>query len=199
MGELKTGASYDSPVIPEAPLDQTEHGLWPAGEGWFVVNARDLRWYTRPGWGKSVNFTGTTASEVETYFPMLGVNIVVLEPGEPNGVYHWETEQEDFLVLHGEALAIVEGEERPLRKWDFVHCPPETRHVFVGAGEGPCVILATSSRQFQAHGPWGWYVADEVAARHGASSREDCQDTEIAYAHFAPAERTRYGDEWLPD
>jgi hypothetical protein len=72
-------------------------------------------------------------------------------------VYHWETEQEDFLVLSGEALLIVEGEERPLKQWDFVHCPPETRHVFVGAGDGACVILAASSRQFQASGPWGFY------------------------------------------
>jgi uncharacterized cupin superfamily protein len=87
---------------------------------------------------------------------MLGMSIQVLSPGEPNSMYHWETEQEDFLVLSGETLLIVEGKERKLRQWDFVHYPPETRHVFVGADDGPCVILAASSRQFQARGPWGY-------------------------------------------
>jgi uncharacterized cupin superfamily protein len=53
---------------------------------------------------------------------MLGMSIQVLAPGEPNSMYHWEAEQEDFLVLSGEALLIVEGQERPLKQWDFVHC-----------------------------------------------------------------------------
>ncbi len=106
------------------------------------------------------------------------MSIQVLSPDEPNGTYHWETEQEDFLVLSGQALLIVEGQERPLKQWDFVHCPPETRHVLVGAGDGPCVILAASSRQFQERGPWGFYSVDETAARYNASSPEETQDGE---------------------
>jgi uncharacterized cupin superfamily protein len=109
------------------------------------MNVRDACWFHKPGRGDSVPLTGNDEFEAETYFPMLGMSIQVLTPGEPNSMYHWETEQEDFLVLSGEALLIVEGQERPLRQWDFVHCPPETRHVFVGAGNGPCVILAASS------------------------------------------------------
>jgi mannose-6-phosphate isomerase-like protein (cupin superfamily) len=143
-------------MVPEAELEQTEAGLVPASVGWFVMNARDARWFHRPG-RDSLPLTGDDEFEAETYFPMLGMSIQVLVPGEPNSMYHWETEQEDFLVLSGEALLIVEGQERPLKQWDFVHCPPETRHVFVGAGNGACVILAASSRQFQASGPWGFY------------------------------------------
>jgi len=124
-----------------------------------VLNARDARWFHRPGRGDSLPLTGCDEYEAETYFPMLGMSIQVLRPGEPNGTYHWETEQEDFLVLAGEALLIVEGQERPLRQWDFIHCPPESRHVFVGVGDRPCVILAASSRQFQKDGPWGFYCA----------------------------------------
>jgi hypothetical protein len=90
----------------------------------------------------------------------------VVGPGEPSATYYWETEQEDFLVLSGEGLLIVEGQKRKLRQWDFVHCPPETRHVLVGAGTEPCVILAASSRQFQKDGPWGYY------RRHGTPA--DC-------------------------
>lgn len=185
-------------MVPEAPLEQTEHGLVPAGKGWFVLNARDARWNDRPG-RRSVSFTGRTEYEAETYFPQLGANLVVIEPGVANSVYHWETEQEAFLVLSGEALLIVEGEERTLRPWDFVHLPPETNHVLVGAGETPCVVLAMSSREFQAKGPWGWYTANEVARRHGASPAGDTQETEEAYAEWPASEPSRYRDGWLPD
>src|SRR5207237_870822 len=141
---------------------------------------------------------GSDEFEAETYFPMLGMSIQVLPPGEPNSVYHWETEQEDFLVLAGEGILIVEGQERPVRQWDFVHCPPETRHAFVGAGNGPCVILAASSRQFQKDGPWGFYCADETAARYNASSPEDTQDGAVAYGRFPPSQPTRYRHGLLP-
>jgi glyoxylate utilization-related uncharacterized protein len=115
-------------VVSEAELEKTEAGLMPAGPGWFVVNARDARWFRRPG-RDSLPLTGSDEYEAETYFPMLGMSIQVLEPGAPNSMYHWETEQEDFVVLSGEALLIVEGEERRLQQWDFVHCPPETRRL----------------------------------------------------------------------
>jgi uncharacterized cupin superfamily protein len=186
-------------VVPEAELEQTGAGLVPASVGWFVMNARDARWFNRPGHGDSLPLTGCDEFEAETYFPMLGMSIQVLGPGEPNGTYHWETEQEDFLVLSGEARLIVEGQECRLKQWDFVHCPPETRHVFVGAGDEPCVILAASSRQFQKDGPWGFYCVDETAARYNASPSEDTQDTELAYARFPPSQPARYRDGLLPN
>jgi oxalate decarboxylase/phosphoglucose isomerase-like protein (cupin superfamily) len=101
-------------------------------------------------------------------------------------------------VLAGEGLLIVEGQERPLRQWDFIHCPPETRHAFVGAGEGPFVLLCASSRQFQKDGPWGYYVSDETAARHNASVPEDTQDADVADARFPPPREARYREGLLP-
>jgi len=184
-------------VVREADLTDTGAGLVPASTGWFVLNARDARWFQRAG-RDSLPLTGCDEFEAETYFPMLGMSIQVLAPGEPNSIYHWETEQEDFLVLSGEALLIVEGQERKLRQWDFVHCPPETRHVFVGAGTGSCVILAASSRQFQKAGPWGKYTVDETARRHDACPDEETQDGSVAYARFPPEQPTRYRDGWLP-
>ena len=166
-------------MVPEAKLEETETGLVPVSAGWFVVNARDARWFHRQG-RHSVSLTGKTEWEADTLFPMLGVQLAVLEPGEPNSTYHWETETEAFLVLSGEALLIVEGEERPLRQWDFAHCPPKTEHVVVGAGDGPCVVLAMSSRENQAFGPYGEYTANEVARRYGASAEETTQDGEAA-------------------
>jgi uncharacterized cupin superfamily protein len=185
-------------VVPEAELTQTDAGLVPSSTGWFVLNARDGRWLRRPGRGHSHPLTGRNEYEAETFFPMLGMSIQVLPPGEPNSTYHWETEQEDFLVLSGEALLIVEGQERRLKQWDFVHCPPETRHAFVGAGDVPCVILAASSRQFQKDGPWGFYSVDETAARYNASPPEDTTDSEVAYARFPRSSATRYRDGLLP-
>jgi uncharacterized cupin superfamily protein len=184
--------------VPEAPLEQTDTGLVPSGAGWFVLNARDARWRSRPG-RQSVSFTGPDEWVADTLFPMLGVNLAVLDPGEPNSTYHWETEAEAFLVLSGEALLIVEGQERPLRQWDFVHCPPKTEHVIVGAGDGPSVVLCMSSRENQQFGPYGEYTANDVAARYGASPEEGTQDTEAFDAAWPESQPSRYRDGWLPD
>jgi uncharacterized cupin superfamily protein len=184
-------------MVPEAEFEETEAGLVPASAGWFVLNARDARWIQRDGRGVNLPFTGWTAFEAETYFPQLGVSLVVLGPGEPIGMYHWEADQEDFLVLAGEALLLVEGGERPLRQWDFVHCPPGTRHMIVGAGDGPCTVLAVGAGEHQT-GDWGVYTVDEVALGHGAGVDEETSDAERAYARFARSQPTRYRDGWLP-
>jgi uncharacterized cupin superfamily protein len=179
-------------MVPEAPLDQTEAGLVPAGDGWFVLNARDGRWLHREGRGESLWFEG------DTDFPQFGVNLFVLGPGEPIGMYHWEADQEDFLVLSGEALLIVEGEERPLRQWDFVHCPVGTKHIIVGAGETRCAVLAIGAREHQEGDGWGGYTVDEVALRHGAGVEQETTDAGQAYARFPESVPTRYREGWLP-
>ena len=184
-------------MVPEASLEDTGAGLVPTSPGWFVVNARDARWFESTG-RHSLPLTGSDEYEAETFFPMLGMAVRVLEPGTPMSAYHWETEQEDFLVLAGTPLLVVEGQERLLRQWDFVHCPPETNHVLVGAGDGPSIVLAASSRQFQKEGPWGFYTADETAAKYGASPPETTQDGEVAYANLPKSEPARYRDGWLP-
>jgi uncharacterized cupin superfamily protein len=186
-------------MVPEAAIEQTEEGLAPVGEGWFVVNAREARWRHRPGRGKSLPFTGWSDFEAETYFPQVGIGMVVLEPGEPMTMYHWEADQEDFLVLSGDAILIIEGEERPLRRWDFVHCPPGARHAIVGAGDGLCAVLAIGAREHideNCHG--GAYAVDDAALRHGAGVDEETSDAELAYARFPESEPTQYRDGWLP-
>jgi uncharacterized cupin superfamily protein len=179
-------------MVPEAPLEETETGLVPVGEGWFVLNARVARWGDREGRGKILVFEG------ETDFPQVGVNLFVLGPGEPIGMYHWEADQEDFLVLSGEALLIVEGQERPLRQWDFVHCPVGTKHIIVGAGDTPCAVLAIGAREHQAGADWGAYTVDAVALRHGAGVEQETSDPEQAYARFPESEPTPYREGWLP-
>jgi uncharacterized cupin superfamily protein len=186
-------------MIPEAPPERTEARLATVGPGWFVVNAREAGWRHRPGRGESVSFTGWTDLECETYFPQVGVNLFVLGPGEPIGMYHWEADQEDFLVLSGDALLIIEGQERPLRQWDFVHCPPQARHMIVGAGSRPCAVLAIGGRDHIAENcNGGAYVVDKVALQLGAGVAEETNDPALAYARFPKSEPTPYQEGWLP-
>jgi uncharacterized cupin superfamily protein len=162
-------------VVPEAPLTETEGGLVPAGGGWFVLNARDARWYDSE-LGLFTTFAG------EHRFEQVGFNLAILRPGEPNGMYHAEGAEEDFLVLAGECVLIVEGEERTLRPWDFVHCPPETEHIFVGAGEGPCLLVMVGGRTGERSLV---YPVNEVAARYRAGVEQETSDPREAYARFA--------------
>ena len=180
-------------MAPESPLESTEAGLVPKGDGWFVLNARDARW--RPGEGRGAY----CIFEGEPGFPQVGIHLVALAPGEPMSMYHWEADQEDFLVLAGEALLIVEGDERPLRQWDFVHCPAGTNHTIVGAGTDPCLVLAVGARDRSTGPDWGGYTVDEVALRHGVGVEQATADPEQAYARFPPREPARYRAGWLPD
>lgn len=185
-------------MVDEARLEETDVGLIPSSEGWFVLNAKDARWNDKPGRGISLPLTGDTEYEAETFFPMLGMNIRVVESDQPTTVYHWENEVEDFLVLDGEGVLIVEGEERPLQKWDFVHCPPGTRHAFAGKGTGRFVLLCVGTRTNQASKEWGGYEVDPVASKYGASPPEDTDDPDIAYSRFPDPIPSRYQDGWLP-
>jgi uncharacterized cupin superfamily protein len=186
-------------AVPEARLEPTENGFVPMGEGWFVVNAREAPWHVRKGRGFLCEFEGF-GSEDALDFTQLGINLTILEPGHPLGMYHWEADQEDFLVLAGEALAIVEGEERPLRQWDFLHCPAGTNHTIVGAGGGPCVVLAVGARDRSTGPDWGAYTVDDAAVRHGVGVEQETTDPDEAYARFGPRDPnlTRYRGGWLP-
>jgi uncharacterized cupin superfamily protein len=183
-------------VLAESPLEETEHGLVPTGKGWFVLNAREAPWYQRDVRGFYCEFEGF--EEHEPDFSQLGINITVLRPGEPMAMYHWEADQEDFLVIAGEALLIVEGEERPLRQWDLVHCPPRTEHTIVGAGETACVVVAVGARDRSTGADWGAYTVDEAARRHNAGVEQETTDAKQAYARFGTSERTPYRDGLLP-
>jgi uncharacterized cupin superfamily protein len=184
--------------VDAAELVSTERGLVPKGEGWFVLNARETQWWERPGRGVLCEFEGA-GLDGATDFHQVGINLTRLAPGEPMSMYHWEADQEDFLVLAGEALLIVEGEERTLRPWDFVHCPAGTRHTIVGAGSGPCLVLATGARDRSTGDDWGAYTVDEAAIRHGAGVEQETTEPSEAYARFAQGGLTAYRDGWLPD
>jgi len=185
-------------VVDEAELVSTERGLVPKGDGWFVLNARETQWWERPSRGVLCEFEGA-GFEGATDFLQLGINLTMLGPGEPMSMYHWEADQEDFLVLAGEALLIVEGEERPLRQWDFVHCPPGTNHTIIGAGKAPCLVLAVGARDRSTGPDWGAYTVDEAALRHGAGVERETTDSKEAYARFPQGGLTRYRDGWLPE
>jgi uncharacterized cupin superfamily protein len=187
-------------MVDEASLEDVGSGLAPVTGGWFVVNVGDAAWLKNDRFGARCVFEADKpvlrerAELAVQRFPQLGVTLQVVDPGQPSGVYHSESKQEDFLVLAGETLAIVEGEERVLRAWDFLHCPPGTAHCFVGAGTGPCVILMVGARSGDKEIR---YPLSEAATRLGAGVEKETSSPSEAYApfpHWRPARPEAWDD-----
>jgi uncharacterized cupin superfamily protein len=175
--------------VAEAPFRETKFGLVADVDGWFVLNARDSRWRDYSPLELACDFEGKRP------FRQLGFNISVLEPGRSLGLYHRERHQEGFLVVAGECVLIVEDETRPLRAWDFFHCPGGTAHVIVGAGDGPAVVVAVGARGGRKSLV---YEVDAAAIAHGAGVEQETTKPAEAYARFPAATRKRYRDGWLP-
>jgi uncharacterized cupin superfamily protein len=174
-------------MVEEARLAATDSGLAPATEGWFVVNVREAAWLANEAFGARCVFEADVPvvrnrPEFQPHrFTDLGLTLAVLEPGKPSGLYHAESNEEDFLVLAGECLLLVEGRERPLRAWDFVHCPPGTEHVFVGTSPSPCVILMVGARSSDKTIS---YPDSDLAREHGAGAARETSSAAEAYGAF---------------
>jgi uncharacterized cupin superfamily protein len=168
--------------VNEARLEATDGGLAPAEDGWFVVNVRDSTWVTSEYFGAACTFEGDAP-----VFDEIGFTLGVIRPGQPSGLYHRESNQEDFLVLSGECLLLIEGEERRLKAWDFVHCPAGTEHIFVGAGDGPCLIFMAGGRTGEKDTV---YPRSELALDHGAGVETE---TGVPAEAYAPFERWQPG------
>jgi uncharacterized cupin superfamily protein len=158
---------------------------------WSVRNLGEMKWWDRGPRGFVAELVGDDPAQV-------GVNLFVLGPGEPMSMYHWEADQEDYLVLSGEAVLIVEDEERLLRQWDFFHCPPDFPHTIVGAGSDPSAILAIGAREHQHGKGWGAYPYSELAMQHDASTPEETTDPNVAYARFPDRREGEFREGWLP-
>jgi uncharacterized cupin superfamily protein len=169
--------------MPEARITDTETGRVVEGEGWFVLNLAEASWERTPANGVWCSFEAEDAR-----FAQYGIGVHILMPGEAPGHYHAESDQEGFLVLAGECIAIVEGQERRMRRWDYLHCPPGTSHITIGAGDGPCVILMSGART---PGKSIHYPVEPLAARHGASVSEPADSAREAYAGL---DRRRWRD-----
>lgn len=157
---------------------------------WHITNIRDARWYDEGPFGLSGNF------QRDEHFDEFGFNFAVVRPGQPVAMYHREAHQEGFLVVAGECLAIVEGEEHPLRQWDYLHCPPGTNHIIIGAGDGPAFLIAVGSRT----GEGGIvYPVDEAALRQKAGVEQETAVPREAYAPFPEAVPCAFSDEYLPE
>lgn len=175
-------------MVSEATHRTTKYGVVAEGDGWFVINAQETRWRDYGPLGVACDFEGKRP------FKQLGINLNVLNPGEPMSVYHRENNQEAFLVLAGECLLIVEGKEQPLEAWDFFHSPGGTAHTIIGAGDGPAVVLAVGARG----GRKGIaYLVAETALEHGAGVTEETTKSAEAYAQFPASKRSSYNG-WLP-
>jgi uncharacterized cupin superfamily protein len=175
-------------MVEEARLEEVGSGLAPVSPGRFVVNVGEAAWVRNDAFGGRCVLESTQRVLVDRpgvepqLFDQIGFTLAVLEPGKPSGMYHAESTQEDFLVLAGTCLLLIEEEERPLRAWDFVHCPPGTRHSFVGTGDGPCVIFMTGARR---EGDTILYPHSETARAHDAGVETETDYPAEAYAPFS--------------
>lgn len=175
-------------MVEEARLDDVGSGLAPVSPGWFVVNVGAAAWLRNGAFGGRCVFESSPRVLAERpgaeprMFADTGFTLAVLEPGKPSGMFHAESAQEDFLVLAGSCLLLIEDEERELRAWDFVHCPAGTRHSFVGTGDGPCVVLMTGAR---CEGRSIVYPVAEHALARGAGVETETNEPREAYAPFA--------------
>src|SRR4051812_5700303 len=175
----------------EAHLGDSETGgRVPETGGWFVLNAKDARWLA----GTLGEYCAWEGKD-EAHFEQLGINLNVLHPGVPMAMYHRENTQEDFLVLAGECLAIVEGVERPMKQWDLLHCPANVPHVVIGAGDGPALVLAVGARTKDDNDLL--YPEDPTAQRHDAGVKTETADPKEAYAGMTH-EWGPYKEGWLP-
>jgi uncharacterized cupin superfamily protein len=165
-------------VTNKARIERTDTGLVPADDGWFIANLADLRWETLRGGGTWCSFESPNARSAT-----LGIGVHILSPGEKPGYYHAESNQEGFLVLSGECIAIVEGEEHRMRAWDYFHCPPGTAHITIGAGDEPCALLMVGTRSPDATIR---YLVEPAAAKHGASVETASDSPGEVYADEPP-------------
>jgi uncharacterized cupin superfamily protein len=150
----------------------------PTTAGWFVVNVRDARWLHN-----DMRAVCRFGGEGEAQFDDLGVCLYWLQSGKPMSMYHHEAGQEDFLLLRGEAILLVEGEERPLRTWDFFHCPSRTPHTIVAAGHEPALVLAVGARRERGSVR---YPVEPAAVRHDAGVSDPTGSPQEAYARYGP-------------
>jgi uncharacterized cupin superfamily protein len=153
----------------------------------FIMNLADAPAFSHPRRATIIDFESDDAP-----WPEVGVNVQVMHPGQPNCRYHSEPVQEDFLVLHGECIVILDGEEKTLRQWDFLHCPAGAEHVFVGAGDGPCAVLMIGSRRVEA----AHYPVNDVAAKYDASTSQTTDDPAVAYADWRREPRRPAPNPW---
>ena len=169
----------------EAHIEKTPEGQVPVDGGWFILNLGELAWEAVPGFGVWRDFDGPGH---DSNTPGIGVHVHVLQPGEAPGYYHAEEAQEGFIVLSGECIAVVEGQARRMRQWDYLHSPPGTEHITVGAGDEPCAILMFGSPDPSRRVEW---LADETAARYGASVARTTSRASEAYGDVPESVRVR--------
>jgi uncharacterized cupin superfamily protein len=188
-------------MVGEAVLEDVGSGVAPASPGWFVVNVRDAAWIRNEAFGARCVFESDrrvlrdNPNRVDQRFGQVGITLAVLEPGRPSGLYHAESAEESFLVLQGECSLLIEDEERPLRQWDFVHCPRGTAHAFVGAGGAHrCVLLMVGARPEQ---KTIVYPRCSLALRHNAGVQDETDSPAEAYArlpHWQPGRPQPQGE-----
>ena len=155
--------------VPEAGLEQTEFGLVPSGEGWFVVNAREARWriddlgaFTASRARRASSRSGSTsscsrrASRWRCTTTRTTRRTSLCSPAR-----RWRSSRARSGRCGSGTCCIA-------RSAPATSCSARAR--------GPCVLLAIGSRS--GGEDWGAYPVDETALRHGASVEQETTKSE---------------------
>src|SRR4029079_6843108 len=72
----------------------------------------------------------------------LGMNLMILAPGQRGRVHDHERQEEAYLVWEGTLTLIVEGEPHDLERGEIARVGPGVRREIVNRGPGLCAIVA---------------------------------------------------------
>ena len=73
----------------------------------------------------------------------LGLNLIVLQPGQRGRVHRHREQEEVFLVLRGTLTVVLEGgEEREVATHELMRIAPSVRRQLVNRGAEPAAVVA---------------------------------------------------------
>ena len=72
----------------------------------------------------------------------LGINLIVLQPGQAGRIHRHERQEEVYLVLEGELSLLLEGEERVVPANGLARVAPDIRRQLVNRRPRRLVLLA---------------------------------------------------------
>jgi quercetin dioxygenase-like cupin family protein len=87
-----------------------------------------------------------------------GMNLVDIGPGGgiPEHTEEERDQEEVFIVLEGDAVAVLDGEDQAAPKGTFVRVSPQVRRTIRNDGDTPARVMIVSAPRSSGYEPMGW-------------------------------------------
>ena len=87
-----------------------------------------------------------------------GVNVVEIAPGQgiPEHNEAERDQEELFVVLEGQLVAVIDGERHPVGARSYVRIDPELTRTFVNEGDSVARLLIVSAPRTSGYEPLSW-------------------------------------------